>query len=83
MTAAMLVLLIACRLPLLRQLVGKEVLTAAPHLKQLIQNWTNIPNQPKSPSIEQCLRLISKIDGFIQQEYQGEGEYNPRQGGTR
>jgi hypothetical protein len=76
MTAAMLILLVACRLPVLRQLVGEEVLTAASHLTQLIQNWTKISGQPNSPSIEQSLRLISEIDGFIQQEYQGEEEYH-------
>jgi hypothetical protein len=76
MTAAMLILLVACRIPVLRQLVGEEVLTAAPHLKQLIQNWTKTSDQPISPSIEQSLRLISEIDGFIQQEYQGEEEYH-------
>ncbi|OIW30390.1 C6 zinc finger domain-containing protein [Coniochaeta ligniaria NRRL 30616] len=76
MTAAMLILLVACRLPVLRQLVGEEVLTAASYLKQLIQEWTEISGQPDSPSIEQSLRLITEIDGFIQQEYQGEEEYD-------
>jgi len=76
MTAAMLILLVACRLPVLRQLVGEEVLTAASHLKQLIQNWTKISGPPNSPSIDQSLRLISEIDGFIQQEYQGEEGYH-------
>jgi hypothetical protein len=76
MTAAMLVLLVACRVPVLRQLVGQEVLIAAPHLKQLIQNWNRIAEQPISPSIEQSLRLIGEIDGFIRQEYQGEKEYH-------
>ena len=72
----MLILLVACRLVVLRQLVGEEVLTAAAHLKQLLQNWTDIPGQPNSPSIDQSLRLISEIDGFIQQECQGEEEYH-------
>jgi hypothetical protein len=76
MTAAMLILLVACRLPILRQLVGEEVLTAASHLRQLIRTWTEIPGQASSPSIEQSLRLIAEIDGFIQQEYQSEEEYD-------
>jgi hypothetical protein len=76
MTAAMLILLVACRLPVLRQLVGEEVLIAASHLKQLIQTWTKTSGQPNSPSIEQSLRLISEIDGLIQQEYQAEEEYD-------
>ncbi|TVY53757.1 hypothetical protein LCER1_G004789 [Lachnellula cervina] len=76
MTAAMLVLLAASRIPVLRQLVGDEVLTAATHLKQLIETWNDIPGQPNSPSIDQSLRLIEEIDGFIQQEYQGEEGYH-------
>jgi len=79
MTAAMLILLVACRLPVLRQLVGEEVLIAASHLKKLIQNWTESSGPPNSPSIDQSLRLISEIDGLIQQEFQGKEGYHPVQ----
>ncbi|TVY89078.1 hypothetical protein LAWI1_G004735 [Lachnellula willkommii] len=72
MTAAMLILLVAIRTPTLRPLIGTDVLTAASHLKQLISTWTD--DCGSSPSIDQSLRLIAEIDGFIQQEYQGEGE---------
>ena len=75
MTGAMLALLAACRHPDLRQVIGKEVLTTGHHLQQLIQGWIKLCGDPSSPSVDQSLRIISEVTGFIEQEYYSEREY--------
>lgn len=75
MTAAMLILFTAYRIPTLRRLVGQEVLLAGGRLGQLIQNWTEILGDPNSPSVAQSLRLISKIDDLIQEDWAQRGSY--------
>lgn len=69
MTGAMLILLAAYRLPVLRQLIGEEVLRAGTHLQRCIQNWSEALGQPNSPSVDQSLMMICAIDNIIQQEY--------------
>jgi len=71
MTGAMLILLAAYRLPVLRQLIGDEVLGAGADLQQRIQSWTEVMGPPSSPSVDQSLRMICEIDSLIQQEYEG------------
>jgi len=75
MTGAMLVLLAASRVPALRQLVGKDVLAAGPHLKGLLEGWLKVSGKPGSPSVEQSLRIIAEVSGFIEDEYRGDEEY--------
>jgi hypothetical protein len=75
MTGAMLILLAACRLPSLRQVIGKDVLRTGHHLQQLIQRWIKVCGDPSSPSVDQSLRIISEVTGFIEQEYYSESEY--------
>jgi hypothetical protein len=75
MTGAMLVLLAACRLGALRQLLGKEVLMAGPHLKQLIKGWIDVSGDPASPSVDQSLRIISEVTSLMENEYYNDVEY--------
>jgi hypothetical protein len=69
MTGAMLVLLAACRLPGCQQFIGNEVTILSNHLRRLIDRWIQVPGPSRSPSVEQSLRMIIEIDGFIQREY--------------
>jgi hypothetical protein len=69
MTAGMLILLAASRLPYLRNLISADVLTIGAHLQTLIKRWVHIPGEHLSPSIEQSLRMISEIDVFLHQEF--------------
>jgi hypothetical protein len=69
MAGAMLVLLAACRIPDLRNLIAPEVLGAGNHLRQLLEGWESISGDPKSPNVEQSIRIISEADRFIQQVY--------------
>lgn len=71
----MLVLLAAVRLPALRQLVAKEILTTGQHLKELIQGWMAVSGDPVSPSIDQSLRIIAEVTGLIEQEFRGDTGY--------
>lgn len=77
MTGAMLVLLAACQLPALRPLVGKESLAAGPHLKSLIEGWLRVSGEPVSPSVDQSLRIITEVAGFIEEESRNDGKYQP------
>ncbi|KAH8812903.1 hypothetical protein F5884DRAFT_318279 [Xylogone sp. PMI_703] len=75
MTAAMLILFAARRIPALRQLIGEEVLSVGSQLSQLIQGWTDILGEPRSPSIDQSLRIINKINVLMQDTYQDGADY--------
>lgn len=74
MTGAMLVLLAASRIPYLRTLLDKGFMRdIGSHLQQLIRRWVGIPGvEGRSPSIEQSLRMIGEIDGFLMGELKGE-----------
>jgi hypothetical protein len=69
MTGGMLILLAACRIPSLRERMGSEVTTLGSFLKQLIEPWMRVPGEFISPSVEQSLRMICEVDGFIKQKY--------------
>ncbi len=69
MTGGMLILLAACRVPSLRERMGLEVTTLGPFLKQLIEPWMRVPGQLISPSVEQSLRMICEVDGFMKDEF--------------
>lgn len=69
MAAAMLVLLAASRVPALRGVIGTELLTAGDHLRKLLTSWQQVSGEPRSPSIDQSVRIICKADEFIKQVY--------------
>lgn len=69
MACAMLVLLAACRVPSLRSLIGPEVLLAGDHLKQLLRGWQRLTSGPRSPSVDQSIRIIHEADKFIREAY--------------
>ena len=75
MTGAMLILLAAYRVTVLRRLIGEKVLRAGTHIKQCIQSWTEVLGQPNSPSLEHSLKIICEVDSLIKQEYQSGEEY--------
>lgn len=74
----MLVLLAACRIPALKDMIGPEVLGAGDHLKQLLQGWQSTMGEPTSPSVNQAIRIISDVDRFIQEVYQAGDSYSMR-----
>jgi hypothetical protein len=69
MAGAMLVILAACRIPTLRNLIAPEVLGAGYHLRQLLEGWQRVLGDPTSPSVDQSIRIIGEADRFIQQVY--------------
>ncbi|OLN88989.1 hypothetical protein CCHL11_06017 [Colletotrichum chlorophyti] len=78
MAGAMLVLLAACRIPALKDMIGPEVLRAGDHLKQLLQGWQGVMGEPRSPSVDQAIRIISESDRFIQDVYRAGDSYSMR-----
>lgn len=69
MAGAMLVLLAACKIPALRNLIGPEVLAAGDHLRQLLEGWQRVAGDPTAPSVNQSVRIIADADRFIRQVY--------------
>lgn len=65
----MLVLLAACRIPALRNLIGPEVLNAGAHLVELLEGWQLVSGGPGSPSVDQSVRIIREADKFIREVY--------------
>ncbi|KAK6212216.1 C6 zinc finger protein [Colletotrichum tabaci] len=78
MAGAMLVLLAACRIQALKDLIGPEVLSAGDHLRQLLQGWQGVMGEPTSPSVDQAIRIISDADGFIQDVYRAGDSHSIR-----
>ncbi|KAK2060653.1 C6 zinc finger domain-containing protein [Colletotrichum caudatum] len=78
MAGAMLVLLAACRIPALRNMIGPEVLGAGDHLRQLLQGWQGVMGEPSSPSVNQAIRIISDADNFIKEVYQAGESFSMR-----
>ena len=78
MTAAMLILLAACRVPILRQLIGEDILKAGTHLKEHIQSWKVVLGQPNSPSLDYSLKIICEVDSLLKEEYQSRREGSSR-----
>lgn len=70
----MLVLLAACRMPALRNLIGSEVLLAGDHLMHLFEDWQRISGDPSSPSINQSVRVIRESARFIGEVYGQDSE---------
>lgn len=62
-------LLAACRVADLRELIGPEVLDAGEHLKRLLDSWQVFMGNPGSPSVEQSVKLIADADRLIKQVY--------------
>lgn len=78
MAGAMLVLLAACRIPALKDMIVPEVLGAGEHLRQLLQGWQAVMGEPTSPSVDQSIRMIGDADRFIQDVYRGGDSYSMR-----
>ncbi|KAF9877230.1 putative C6 zinc finger domain-containing protein [Colletotrichum karsti] len=78
MAGAMLVLLAACRISSLKDMIGPEVLGAGDHLKQLLQSWQSVMGDPPSPSVDQSIRMIKDLDRFIQEVYRAGDSYSMR-----
>ncbi|KAK3947841.1 hypothetical protein QBC32DRAFT_374004 [Pseudoneurospora amorphoporcata] len=77
MAGAMLVLLAACRIPSLKNLIRPEILQAGSHLMELLVGWQKVQGEPSSPSVDQSVQIIQEAEGFIRQVYtgrEGEGE---------
>jgi hypothetical protein len=72
MAAAMLVLLAACRMPALRNLIGPKVLVAGDHLINLFECWQRVWGDSSSPSINQSVRVIRESARFIGEVYERE-----------
>lgn len=68
MTGAMLILLAACRVPVLRDMIGKQISAAGHHLMRLIPEWSKITGDVASPSVEQSLRIIAEVTSLAKQE---------------
>lgn len=69
MAGAMLMLLAACRVSGLRELLGPEVLAAGEHLQRLLGSWQVFMGSPGSPSVEQSLKLIADADRLMRHVY--------------
>ncbi|KAF6824803.1 C6 zinc finger domain-containing protein [Colletotrichum plurivorum] len=78
MAGAMLVLLAACRIPALKDMIVPEVLGAGEHLRQLLQGWQAVMGEPTSPSVNQSIRMIGDADRFIQEVYRAGDSYSMR-----
>ncbi|KAJ0338936.1 hypothetical protein COL922a_004971 [Colletotrichum nupharicola] len=78
MAGAMLVLLAACRIPQLKDMIPSDVLGAGDHLKQLLQSWQSVMGDPTSPSVDQSIRMISDADRFIQEGYHAGDSFSMR-----
>lgn len=77
MAGAMLIILAACRIPALRDLIERDVLTAGVHLRDLLEGWQAVAGDPTSPSVDQSVRIIGEADRFIRQVYDGGGAVSP------
>jgi hypothetical protein len=69
MAGAMLMLLAACRVRSLANLIGTEVMGAGEHLRVLLSGWRDYIGGVPSPSVEQSLTLIADIDRLIRPTY--------------
>ncbi|KAI8650085.1 Zn(2)-C6 fungal-type domain-containing protein [Fusarium sp. Ph1] len=67
MSGAMLILLAACQVPALKDLISHRVTRVGDHLQQLFHHWRSISFGADSPSVERSLGLIEKADGYIKE----------------
>ncbi|KAK3395352.1 hypothetical protein B0T20DRAFT_455256 [Sordaria brevicollis] len=72
MAGAMLVLLAACRIPALKNLIGPEILQAGSHLRKLLLGWQEVQGEPSSPSVDQSVHIIQEAERFIKDVYTAE-----------
>jgi hypothetical protein len=73
MTAAMLIILAACRCTGLQESTGARITTLDNHLERLFESWLQVPGVSKSPSVAQCLQIIKDIDLLLHTEYKRHG----------
>lgn len=73
MAGAMLLLLAASRIPSLQGVLGPGLLTAGDHLRQLLTSWQRVAGGPRSPSVDQSVRVICEANGFIKQVFAAGG----------
>ncbi|KAK3497396.1 uncharacterized protein B0T23DRAFT_353327 [Neurospora hispaniola] len=71
MAGAMLVLLAACRISLLKDLIGPDILQAGSHLRESLVGWQKVQGDPSSPSVDQSVHIIEEAERFIRQVYKG------------
>ncbi|KAF7554465.1 hypothetical protein G7Z17_g2936 [Cylindrodendrum hubeiense] len=69
MSGAMLILLAACQVPTLKNLIDPKVLKMGNHLKELFQEWRRLDVGSDSPSVDQSLWIIHEADRFIKEGY--------------
>jgi len=69
MAGGMLILLAASKIPSLRSRIGGDVTSLGDHLQQLFETWMHVPGESVSPSVEQSLRMICDVGGFLKSEY--------------
>ncbi|RSM01564.1 hypothetical protein CEP52_008489 [Fusarium oligoseptatum] len=67
MSGAMLILLAACQVPTLKELISHRVTRVGDHLQQLFHHWRSISFGADSPSVERSLGLIEKADEYIKE----------------
>lgn len=65
----MLILLAACQVPILKNLIDPKVLKMGDHLKGLFQEWRQLDVGSDSPSVDQSLWIIHEADRFIKEGY--------------
>jgi hypothetical protein len=69
----MLILLAALRIPALKERMGAEIMGLGSDLGRLIECWSWVPGEgerKRSPSVQQSLRMIREVEGFIAALYQ-------------
>jgi hypothetical protein len=69
MAGAMLVLLAACGVPTLRDLISEDILDAGDHLTTMLEGWQKLVGIPVSPSVSQSSWIIYAADRFIKEAY--------------
>ncbi|KXS99219.1 hypothetical protein AC578_6882 [Pseudocercospora eumusae] len=67
MASTMLLLLAASRISDLKARLNHGVLSVGKHLLELIEPWTSVHGDQKSPSVRQSLWMISEIDALLHQ----------------
>lgn len=67
MAGAMLVLLAACVVTKLRELMSPDTVSAGDHLKSLLLRWQEVSSGPASPSVIQGVRIIEVANTFIKE----------------
>lgn len=67
MAGAMLVLLAACGVTKLRELMSPDTVSAGDHLKSLLLRWQEVSSGPASPSVIQSVRIIEAANTFIKE----------------